>query len=90
MNGRLNEWVPDDDFAVAYDPNLVPVASEAQNQAFLYEVDYVEIRTVPEPDGLLGLVSRIAGLAVLHHHRMRRSRGRWAEAAIPISRSVGK
>lgn len=48
MSIRLNLWAPDGTFAPAYDPALQPDCDPADNRAFFYEVDYVEVRRCPE------------------------------------------
>jgi beta-glucanase (GH16 family) len=46
---RLNFWAPADTFADAFDSALQPAASPAQNRAFFYEVDFVEVRQANGP-----------------------------------------
>jgi hypothetical protein len=66
MEVRLNFWAPDHNFAAAYDADLVPVATPAENATYFYEVDWVEVRALPEPgpDALrwvgLGIVASLA------------------------------
>ncbi|MFQ5599259.1 MAG: glycoside hydrolase family 16 protein [Candidatus Krumholzibacteriia bacterium] len=47
MTVRLNFWAPGASFAAAYDPDLQPASTPEGNEVFFYEVDFVEIRTVP-------------------------------------------
>jgi hypothetical protein len=66
MEVRLNFWAPDHHFAAAYDADLVPVATPEQNEAYFYEVDWVEVRALPEPGPValrwvgLGIVAFLA------------------------------
>jgi len=43
---RLNFWAPDSNFADGFNANLQPVATEAENETFFYEVDYVLVETL--------------------------------------------
>nr|MDJ0676539.1 family 16 glycosylhydrolase [Calothrix sp. MO_167.B42] len=43
MDIRLNIWAPTQDFPEAFDPSLQPTSSEANNQTFSYEVDYLKV-----------------------------------------------
>lgn len=43
MSSHFNLWVPDSNFTNAYDPSLVPTASEGSNVNYAMEVDYVQI-----------------------------------------------
>lgn len=46
MSLRLNMWAPSDAFPEAYDPTLQPTAAPTTNRSFIYEVDFVEVRTI--------------------------------------------
>jgi endo-1,3-1,4-beta-glycanase ExoK len=46
MTIRLNFWAPAADFADAFNASLRPASTAAGNQAFICEVDYVEIRSL--------------------------------------------
>ena len=50
---RLNIWAPASDFASAYDPLLQPTAIPGNNVSYFYEVDWVEISSIPEPSSAL-------------------------------------
>lgn len=61
---RMNVWAPDSSWVEAYDAALQPTDNPNQNQSYFYQIDYVEIRTVPEPSaltlaavGMLGLLA---------------------------------
>jgi hypothetical protein len=43
-NVRPNFWVPDVNFADAFDASLQPARLASENQTFFYEVDEVEVR----------------------------------------------
>ncbi len=43
---RVNFWAPDSNFADGFNANLQPVATEAENETFFYEVDYVLVETL--------------------------------------------
>ncbi|NNC89946.1 MAG: glycoside hydrolase family 16 protein [Akkermansiaceae bacterium] len=50
---HLNFWAPNQNFSIAYDPALQPVADPAQNSVYHYEIDYVRVErpggaTLPE------------------------------------------
>jgi hypothetical protein len=49
MDARLNVWVPDAEFAEAFDGALQPVAEARLNETFYVEVDEVLIVRLPEP-----------------------------------------
>lgn len=68
MSLRLNFWGANGDFSEAFDAALQPALSTADDQAFFYEVDFVQVEqldpeppSVPEPLPLAGLI----GVAVL-------------------------
>lgn len=46
-NIRLNFWAPASGWTDAYSNKLVFAKNARQNQTFYYEVDYVEVRTIP-------------------------------------------
>ena len=46
MTLRFNLWVPDANFADAYDAALQPAASAQTNRRFFYEIDFVEVRAL--------------------------------------------
>lgn len=62
MSLSLNFWAPSSSWISAYSDLLQPVASAGQNQSWFYDVDYVQVRTAPEP-GMMGVV--LVGGAVL-------------------------
>lgn len=67
---RMNFWPPDASWAAAYDAGLQPANSAAANVSFTYDLDYVEVRTVPvpEPGGVL-LAAAAVGAAGLRRWR---------------------
>ncbi|MFA5261596.1 MAG: family 16 glycosylhydrolase, partial [Candidatus Omnitrophota bacterium] len=55
LSMRLNIWVPGQEWALAYDPNLLAAQSVNENINYLYEIDYVtvfNVSTIPEPQTL--------------------------------------
>lgn len=46
MNFHLNVWVPDATWDDAYNPDLLPVTSPTENQAYWMSVDWVTIETI--------------------------------------------
>jgi len=48
MPVRLNFWAPDRAWADAYDGKLSPANKAAQNKRYFLDVDYVEIRQLPD------------------------------------------
>lgn len=57
---RFNFWATDNSaWTGAYDASLQPTANAAENETFFYEVDYVEVRSIPEPSSLILLSSVI-------------------------------
>ena len=71
---RLNFRSPDSFFVEAFDVALQPAANLAENQTFVYEVDFVRITTgpshaVPEPSSTLLWISGFATLALLVRRR---------------------
>ena len=46
-NIRLNFWAPANGWTDAFSGKLAPARNARQNQTFYYDVDYVEVRTVP-------------------------------------------
>ena len=44
---RLNFWAPGKGWTDAFSGKLVPARNARQNQTFYYDVDYVEVRTIP-------------------------------------------
>jgi hypothetical protein len=72
---RLNFWAPDANFVQAYDASFQPASSAGQNQTFVYEVDGVVVRTLPEPGSTLALAALLPGLALLSWLRGRGRNG---------------
>ncbi len=67
MGLRLNIWVPNFFFNPAYDPSLSPVDNLADNETYLYFVDWAkvtEINAIPEPASMILFATGLAGLAV--------------------------
>ncbi len=51
---RFNFWATDNPaWTGAYDSSLQPTSDISSNETFFYEVDYVEVRSVPEPSSIL-------------------------------------
>ena len=54
MNVRLNFWAAGADWPAAYEAALVPATSSATNTSYLYDVDFVAIRTAYKPVSATG------------------------------------
>ncbi len=46
-NVRLNFWAPVSSWSDGYSSKLVPARNGRQNKTYYYDVDYVEVRTIP-------------------------------------------
>jgi hypothetical protein len=80
QNVRLNFWAPDMFFAAAYDATLVPAATEAANETYFYEVDWVQVERLEPPvptlapRALVLLAAVLLALAALSLRRRRAHR----------------
>ena len=50
MNFHLNWWAPSSSFVPAFDRNLQPVSDAADNVAYTYDVDFVSVSSIPDPN----------------------------------------
>lgn len=70
MGLRLNTWVPDSYFGQAYDSSLVAAAQLADNQTYIYEVDWARVSSfadssaVPEPATIILFGIGVVGAAL--------------------------
>lgn len=75
---RFNFWAPDSGWVNAYDANLTAALTPGANQSFTYDIDYVQVSTVPVPEPIGGLI--VGGIdALFAAIRMKRRR----KAALP-------
>lgn len=79
---RLNFWAPGADFAEAFASPPDPAPSADLDQTWSYEVDWLQVETVPEPHGPLALGAAALALIGLA------GRSRSAVVAAPRSRPV--
>ena len=69
---RFNFWPPDSSWADAYDAGLTPATTAAADRLFTYDIDYVQVSTVPVPEPAF-ILTGAAALAALAAGR----RGKW-------------
>jgi beta-glucanase (GH16 family) len=67
---RANFWAPASDFSDAFSASLQPATSSAGNTSFFYDVDYIQVSTVPEPAS----VAVLAVVTIATQARPRRRR----------------
>ncbi len=80
---RFNFWAPDSGWVNAYDANLTAALTPGANQSFTYDIDYVQVSTVPVPEPIGGLI--VGGIAALFAAiRMKRRR----KAALPADSRI--
>ncbi|MFQ5670114.1 MAG: M14 family zinc carboxypeptidase [Acidobacteriota bacterium] len=77
LSVRLNLWAPGTEFPDAFDISLQPTASPGENRTFFYDVDWVEVRRLPDPPavptlGLLAATGLALGLGLVLLGRLHR------------------
>jgi beta-glucanase (GH16 family) len=67
---RANFWAPASDFSDAFSSSLQPATSSTGNTSYFYDIDYIQVSTVPEPTSIS--IFAIAGITAQLGMRHRR------------------
>ena len=74
MNLYFNFWAPTGSWQAAYDESLWPRSDASQNEIYMFEIDYAEVR-VPEPLTFTTLAAGAVWLLARRHHTVRHRKG---------------